>query len=364
VIATGDTSKAAQNIARVLCPLQTENMMTVRALDSTEVRFPYENLSKNSVIFAGINDFVLKQLDRLMTLNISERPNIIFSEMTTQDKGILTSYFKKRGYFTVANGDGSNDIAMMKEADLVIGHLSDEGSYAPGISQYVNINDKQIQKICHKIQSCYELLDIHQREKSQFILPFISLANAQEMVSYALLFKTIKMSMELSKALDFDVNEIFQQQILSILFDLSWLWISLKIILENSHLPVHHQHLGKAWLPLKCMFATISVSVLESFICYQLLGQTTDFTFLLLKLAFLPVGLTSFFNGFHAIQNELPPLNKDEQQILQIKLDKKPSSYLPLKTSMKSFSLLKKQKGNSRDEMAEQSEKKRCCIIL
>ncbi|HEX2549332.1 MAG TPA: cation-transporting P-type ATPase, partial [Gammaproteobacteria bacterium] len=123
IIATGDTAKAAQNIARVLCPEQSEDMMTVRSEEAAEAHFPYENLAKKSIIFAGINDAVFKQLDRLITIKIAERPNIIFSEMTTKDKGILIQYFKKAKYFTVANGDGSNDIAMMKKADLVIGHL-------------------------------------------------------------------------------------------------------------------------------------------------------------------------------------------------------------------------------------------------
>jgi len=363
IIATGDTAKAAENIARVLCKDQIENIITIRALDAKESALPHENLAKSTVIFAGINDLVCRLLDRLMNIELKNRPNIIFSEMTTADKGKLILHYKNNGYFTVANGDGSNDIAMMREADFVIGHLSGDGTFAPGISQYVNINDKQVQKLSHKTQSFYELFDIHQREKSQFILPFIPLDNAQEMVPYALLFKATKMSIEFSNAFGYTVDEIFMQQALSILFDLAWLWISYKIILKNANRPSNDKHLCRSWLPLKCMIGTVAMAAFESYICNQLLGKTTDFTFLIMKLVLLPIGLTSFFNAYHAVQYELPLLNKDEQQIMQITAEKKHSSFFPLRTLNKA-SLFVKKKPTNPINSEEPPEKKRCCIIL
>jgi hypothetical protein len=322
---------------------------------------PYANVDKSTVIFAGIDEALLERFDRLMLLDLNHRPNIIFSEMTTSDKGVLAAHMKTKGYFIVANGDGTNDIAMMKEANFVIAHLSRDGTYAPYVSQYVNINDKQVQKLCHKTSSFYELFDIHRKANSQFILPFINLANAQEMVSYALIFKTIKLSMELARALDYDATEIFQQQWISVVVDLSWLWISEKIILNNANLPVNNQHLMKSWLPLKCMFLTMFTAITESFLCYQLLGKTSDYALLALTITFLPIGLTSFFRGFLDVQNEFKLLDKDEQQILQVTAEKKEAKY-PLKKSLRKLSVFSEKKPDH--PLDTEVEKKRCCIIL
>jgi len=363
LVATGDTAKASENIARVLCPEQITNIVIIRAAEASHAIVPYDNLSKSTIIFAGLNEHILKQFDRLLTIDIKDRPNIIFAEMTTVDKGILANHVKKEGFFVVANGDGTNDTYMMKVANLVIAHLSSEGTYAPGVSQYANINDRQIQKLCHKFSSFYDLFDIDRRENCQFILPFIPLANAQEMVSYALNFKAIKMSMELAKALGAnDVLEIFQQQWLSILFDLTWLWISSECILDNADLPVDEKHLGKSWLPTKCMALTVTLAALESFACYQLLGKTTDVTLLLAKLALLPIFLKSFFSGYRMVQHELKPLNKDEQQIMQVKKHEKVARHYPrIQNGIKAFPFLNKKQEIKSDD---KSEKRRCCVIL
>ncbi len=363
LVATGDTAKASENIARVLCPDQITNIVIIRAAEAHDSIVPYDNLSKSTVIFAGINEHILKQFDRLMTIDIKERPNIIFAEMTTVDKGTLATHVKKEGFFVVANGDGTNDTHMMKVADLVIAHLSSEGTYAPGVSQYANINDRQIQKLCHKFSSFYDLFDIDKRENSQCILPFIRLANAQEMVSYALNFKATKMSMEFALALGAnDVFEIYQQQWWSVFVDLSWFGISAACILENADLPVDEKHLGKSWLPTKCMALTVALAAFESFVCYQFLGKTTDVTLLLAKLALLPIFLKSFFSGYRMVQHELKPLNKDEQQIMQVKKHEKVvRHYPPLQNSIKAFPFLNKKREIKSDE---KSEKRRCCVIL
>ncbi len=239
------------------------------------------------------------------------RPNIIFAEMSTKGKGVLAKHLKRKGYFVVANGDGTNDIAMMKVADFVIAHLSKDGSYAPGVSQYANLNDTQLRKLNHSSDSFYNLFDIHRQQNSSFIRPFIRLGNAQEMVSYALIFKTVKIGFELTKSLSLiDVEEIPYQHLLSIGFDLLWLWITFKKINQHANLPVNSEHIGRSRLADKCMLLTLALATTESLFCYSALGTTTNVTFMLLMLSFLPTMLTSFFSRYSNVEREMSDLSK------------------------------------------------------
>ncbi|MDR3492244.1 MAG: HAD family hydrolase [Gammaproteobacteria bacterium] len=307
LVATGDTAKAAHNIAKVLCASHIKNIHTIKAYEQlNHDELILENDFKNeTVVFAGINNTVLRYLDILMSKKINSRPTIIFAEMSTQDKGMLARFLKAMGYFVIANGDGTNDIAMMKAADLVFAHTAKDGSYAPGVRLYANINDVQVRKLTHSNESFYHLFDIHRRQNSLFMKPFIRIANVQEMPSYVLIFKSIKIGFELMKALGYtDVEEIWQQHLLSIAFDLIWLWVAFTKINQHSDLPVNNEHIARSNLPIKCMMLTLALATMESFFCYAAFGKTTDITLMILKLSFLSTLLTSFLSGFRDVQRE------------------------------------------------------------
>ena len=308
-VATGDTAQAAQNIAKVLCADRADTIITIRA-SKTPHELKMDFPPNTTIIFAGLNNTILKQFDNLMAIGSDRRPNIIFAEMSTDEKGLLAQHLKKKGYFVVANGDGSNDVAMMKEANFVIGHLTPEGTYAPGIAQYVNLNDEQLRRLNHSKKSFYDLFDIDELEDSRFILPFVRLANSQDMVSQSLVFKTIKMSFVMAKELGVpNVEDMWQQHWFSIAVDLIWLWISYNKINQHSDLPVDEKHLGRSLLPVINMLATIALAAVGSYASYELLGESTNFVFISLILGFLPTLLSSFFSGYKQVQEEMKPLD-------------------------------------------------------
>jgi Ca2+-transporting ATPase len=305
-VATGDTAKSAENIAKVLCSEDTQQIITIKASD-VKLNLEREFVPHSTVIFAGINADILVLFERIMRVDIKSRPSIIFCEMSTEGKGVLARYLKNKGYFVVANGDGTNDVAMMKSADLVIAHLTEDGSYAPGVSHLANLNDKQLQILRHSDESFYELFDIH-LPRSEFLNLFMPLANSQEKPSMALLLKSSKMSFELAKAFGMTgVKEMWQQHWFSVLFDLMWLGISYREIIASADLPADNKHLGVSDFSTRCMLTTVALAALQSMITYATTGESTNGIWMLAMLSFLPLVLKSIFSTYAEVQKEAYP---------------------------------------------------------
>lgn len=303
-IATGDTRKSAENIAKVLCADYANHIIT---MDDQHVEqwmdqpFP----SNATVIFSGINDNVLRLFHRLLQIDIENRPIIIFSEMSTEKKGVLVEYLKEQKFFVVANGDGSNDVAMMRQANMVLAHVMDDGQYALGVEQFVDLSDKQLQGILGSDRSFYEIFDIHDPH-SQFMRAFTSLANSQEKPSIALLLKSSKMSFELARAVGFVVTDIPGLHWWGVGFDLAWLWIAFDAINATVDLPMDNQSLDESNFSSRCLFASMIFAMVSSAMLYTLSGESTNLTWMLLVLSFLPLLLRSIFSGFAYVQETIP----------------------------------------------------------
>lgn len=312
-IATGDTAKAAQNIVQVLANENSDNIILLTAplianlLEDSKSSFLRDRTK--TLIFSGLDEENLKIFQQILGLDHEERPLVIFSEMSTADKGKLARFLKNQRFFVIANGDGSNDLLMMKEAHLVISHLTEDGTYAPGISALSNLSDRQAQALLQSEQSFYELFDIHQ-QNSQFIQSFSALANSQEKPTLALTLKSSKMSFELGQTLGFTaLKEMPQQHLFSLGFDLIWLWISFQTINSSSALPATAEHLNRSALVDSTLALSVGFALVQSVLTYTLSGESINLTAMSITLGLLPLALKSLFSAYQGLQEKIyPPL--------------------------------------------------------
>lgn len=315
-VATGDTTKAAVNIAKVLCPTNTKNILTIRADQEDKDVLNEDNCSSDStVIFSGINEAILTCFQKLMDRNKAKRPVIIFAEMSTEGKGILACYLKDHHYFIVANGDGTNDVMMMKNSNVVIAHHSDDGAFAPGVDALSNISEEQLQRLFGSEKTFYELFDIN-LPKSLFIQQFAPLANSQEKPSMALALKSGKMTFELAKAVGADVAEMNQQHWYSVAFDLLWLWIAFYEINQSADLPMDNRNINASRLISNTIGISLIIAVLQSLANYALFDESTNLTSMLIMLSLLPLVLKSVFSGFGIVRDRLYP--RPEPEIAEV----------------------------------------------
>lgn len=295
-VATGDNAKAAENIARVLCHAESKNMTTIRNPSTSHIVL--SDIPANStVIFAGLSDNILSIFDQLMTLEESQRPVIIFSEMSTEDKGKLASHLKQMGFFIAANGDNTNDIAMMRQAHVVFAHLID-GSYGTGVEQFSNLNDKQLQLLCESSQSFYKLFDPF-KLTSRFINIFAQLVNSQEKPSIALSLKTVKIGFELAKA--FGASNVIERPLKhweGIAFDLAFLKISNDIIINTADMPADNQHLVQSNRPDLYFYASNAIAFLIAAVNFAYTGESVNPTTMLMLLCFLVPVLQSIYSAY------------------------------------------------------------------
>lgn len=313
-IATGDTTKAAENIARVLCPANAKKMQIIRVDHDDLNLLDEENYPADStVIFSGINEIVLAKFQKLMEREKTRRPVIIFAEMSTEGKGILARYLTEHHYFVVANGDGTNDVMMMKNANVVIAHHAEDGFYAPGVGALANISEEQLRRLFGSQKTFYELFDIHV-PKSLFVQQFAPLANSQEKPTMALALKSGKMTFELAKAMGANVSEMNQQHWYSVAFDLLWLWIAFYEINQSSDLPMDNQNINASRLISNTMGIALIIAVFQALINYALFNESTNLTSMLIMLSLLPLVLKSVFSGFKMVQEHLYP----EPEIIEV----------------------------------------------
>jgi hypothetical protein len=310
-VATGDTTKAAGNIVKVLCPSNAAHLITVRAEQLDEAALEQvaeqEFLPGTTVIFSGVNDQVLAYFGSVLDRDPKDRPVVIFAEMSTEGKGALARYLKDRGSFVVANGDGTNDVMMMKNADLVIAHYSDDATFAPGVGALANISDEQMRRLLGAKQSFYELFDVD-LQHSAFIKKFAPLANSQAKPSLALAIKSSKWSFELMRALGFTtVKEMQHQHWFSVAFDLLWLWIALYEINDSSNLPMDNKNINASSFISQAMTIAMAFGALQSLVNWATAGEATNLTSMMLMLSFLPLVLRSVFSGFKMVQHKLFP---------------------------------------------------------
>lgn len=314
-VATGDTAKAAENIAKVLCPKNAKNILTIRA---KEVKGEFEFLNEenypadSTVIFSGINEAILRRFQKLMDREHTKRPVIIFAEMSTEGKGILARYLKDHNYFVVANGDGTNDVMMMKNSNMVIAHHSDDGTFAPGVDSLSNISEEQLRRLFGSKKTFYELFDIN-LPKSLFVQQFAPLANSQEKPTMALALKSGKMTFDLAKTVGANVTEMNHQHWYSVVFDLLWLWISFYEINESADLPMDNRNINASRLISNTMAIALTIAVFQSLANYVFFNESTNLSSMVIMLSLLPLVLKSIFSGFKMVQESVyPPLEPTE----------------------------------------------------
>lgn len=308
-VITGDSVSAAQNIAKVLYPANAKQIIAMRGVHDDNDKICHET----TIIIGGMNDETREITKKYLALPNNKQPIIIFAEMSTENKGELTQLLKKLGYFVIANGDGSNDVMMMKAADVVVSHLSDNALYAPGVESLSNLNDVQLRRLFNSNKSFYELFDIHAKS-SRFNDRFTPLANTQEKPTVALTLKSSKMSFELAQAVGMaNVKEMPQQHWYSVAFDLIWLAVSFGVINATTDLPVDNQHLGKSNFINQCIFATVAIAFFQAFATYALTGEATNLTSMVVMLSVLPLVLKSIFSAFEHVQNELHPEHEEKK---------------------------------------------------
>lgn len=321
-VATGDTAKASENIVHVLFPANREKIISVHASEVNTIDFDQlikdENLKYKTIIFVGISKEVLEKFKKILEIHSEHRPVVIFSEMSTEGKGILTQFLKTNGFFVVANGDGTNDVMMMKNADVVISHLNEEASHAPGVGQLSNLTDRQLQNLLDSDKSFYELFDIH--PNSAFIQTFTPLANSQEKPSLALTLKSSKMGFELARTVGVpDVKDMPQQHWFGVAFDLIWLWISFQAIKATTDLPVDNQNLNRSNFINKCLLAAMAMAFLQALATYTISGESTNLPCIIMILTLLPIVLKSIFTAYGDAQNELHPTENRMKEISEEK---------------------------------------------
>lgn len=314
IVATGDNHKAAVNIAKVLCPKNCKNIKIVHKDKATE--FKLSELSADStIVFAGMNDTILEIFKQVKDIDPKQRPAIIFSEMSADDKGRLAQFLKDEGHFVITNGDGSNDIVMMSKGHMNIGHLI-KGVFAPKVGLLANISDKQVQQLLQpdglQSEECfYTIFDAYLKH-SLFIDKFTPLANSQEKASIALLFKTIKMSFELMlefkpelAKLGTGIREMLHQHWFGIGFDLTWLGTSFYCINSTKNLPADSVSLEEATFLNPTLKVLLGISALIGMSNLALFNESTNFTTMSLILIFLPFLLKNWFYGFGKTHDEL-----------------------------------------------------------
>lgn len=300
-VATGDTMKAAENIARVLCPTKTEKLITLQTEAQVTSFLCEGGISANStVIFAGLNRATLACFKVLIAEEKNKRPVVIFAEMSTEDKGRLAAYLKAKGFFVVANGDGSNDVLMMQEANLVIAHTNDN-SFAPGVGPLVNLSEKQLQLLLGTPLSFYQHCDLH-LPKSLFKEQFMPFSNTQGMATRALALKAVNMGGSLAKAVGVSVIEMPNQHWWGIGFDLTWLALAFSAIRASADSPIDNQHLRQSTLITKTTLAALALAGLQALITYSCSGESTNLTTMLIILSLVPWVLKYLFSPQQELQ--------------------------------------------------------------
>lgn len=311
-IATGDTTKAAENIAKVLCPESAHAIQIIRATDNlSENKGNY--LPNSTVIFSGVNDAILAKFQQFMDMDRNKRPVMIFAEMSTEGKGILSRYLKQHRYFVVANGDGTNDVMMMKNSNMVIAHQSDDGSFAPGVGALSNISEGQVRQLFGVNKSFYELFDIHVKQ-SRFIQRFTPLANSQEKPSMALALKSEKMTFDLASSVGVNVKEMNHQHWYSVAFDMIWLWISFYEINQTVDLPMDNRNINVSNLISQTMELALMIAIVQAFVNYTVYDESTNLASMVLMLSILPLVLKSVFSGFRSVQERFYPQVHEPKQ--------------------------------------------------
>lgn len=308
--ATGDGEPAAKNINDVLYPTHAGNSTVIRKQNQwNDDLIAYDK----TIIFAGINDEILNLFDRILGASIDKRPVVIFCEMSTEGKGILASFLKRKNFFVIANGDGSNDIAMMREAHVTLAQKSAEGTYAPGVEQFADLNDRQLQKIFQTDKSFYESFDLFE-PNSQFIKYISQLSVSLEKPMIALSAKMTKMSFELAKAFNLVVREMWQQHWIGVLHDVLWFSIAAREIIESTDRPMDNKHLCASHLSMQVQLAAFAIAAFEAILTYTLRGEATNIYCVVITLGFLPLALKSLFSAFGHVQEEQNTADAKEEK--------------------------------------------------
>lgn len=311
-VATGDNAKAAKNIARVLCSTESKHMAILdreaknRIIiedDKEREKQPIQSIADfigvNTIVFAGLTDNSLKLFDQFMSLTPAERPTIIFAEMSTEDKGKLALHLKNKGYFIAVNGDGTNDLAMMCHAHTIFAHLAEDGTYAAGVEQFANLNDRQLQFLRHSSQSFYELFDLH-NARGKFAQIFARMANSQVKPLMGLNFKSSKMGWELCKEMGVKkIRDVAYKHPKSMAYDLIWMGETIEATVATADHPADNKNLALSDRPRESLWASLGFAVLQAMICY-VSSESIGKNWMIAALLLLPFVLRSIYTPFGA----------------------------------------------------------------
>ena len=116
--------------------------------------------------------------------------------------------------------------------------------------------------------------------------------------------KTVKTGWELAKSVGIEARDIAGLHWFGVIYDLLWLLISFMTINASTDLPMDSQSLDEYHFPNRCMVFALAVAVFQSFAAYELSGESTNLSWMIITLTLLPILLRSIFAGFGYVQEE------------------------------------------------------------
>lgn len=268
MLITGDTKNASRLIAEKLFPFQRESILEKDELAKVE-DWKSKDLSRTSLILTDTSQETLALLDDLEALG-DKKPNIIFCQMRDVDKKNLVVHAKLQGYFVIANGDGCNDLLMLKEAHVAIGDAARDGSFARDVQESSTFTDIQLRELMQKPnKTLYHLFDLQKGKESRFLKHFAPIANTQPKVICALLIKALK-SVAVPRALGYYTTEIPSQFGKLLAYDGAFLAATYQTTLATSHTPLLARPVNESRLPYVALLSAVAMAALESIYCYSL----------------------------------------------------------------------------------------------
>ncbi len=290
---TGDTKNAARMIAAKLFPDRKEHIFDSDELQSIPL-WEELDLLHSTVILTDTKPKTMELLDQLEALG-DKKPNIIFCQMKDVDKKNLVVHAKEKGKFVIANGDGCNDLHMLKAAHIAIGDAARDGSFARDVQEASTFTDTQLRQLMKAPgQSLYQLLDLHEGKNSTFLQHFAPLANTQPKVITSLLGKPLK-SVAVPRALGRFTKEIPGQFGVLLGYDAAFLAAAYQANIATAHTPLVDSAINKSKLPWITLASAAGIAAAQSIYCYHYQDQQVTTGFMLLGNLAASIGCLALF---------------------------------------------------------------------
>jgi Ca2+-transporting ATPase len=290
---TGDNKNAAKLIAVKLFPDQSLTIYDSESLNHLE-NWQTRDLAQATVIFTDTKSETLEILDRLDNMG-SQKPNIIFCQMKDVDKKILVDHAKTQGLFIIANGDGCNDILMLKSAHISIGDAALDGSFSRGVKEASTFTDLQLgQLMKSEKKTLYQLLDLHKGKESVFLNHFAPIANTQPKIISALVCKCLK-SAAIPKMLGLFTREIPHQFSLMLAYDAIFFAAIHQASMATASITFVAEPISHSYIPIVAMIFSVALAALQSGYCYYYQNEQITTMPLLVTNLFVSIGGLYFF---------------------------------------------------------------------